>query len=606
MATLRGAARDSSAPGLLLNKTRNDGNICRAARWHGIDHPRQYDMTQLDQLYRIAKDWKKNIKQQAKFLRKTHLRECRARAQAQRDLQKANDIWAIMLQEQSSSMWGRINRVTQPPHAGALMSVEREIDGQVVEFTEEEALVDNILDVIRDRYSGAEDAPISNCSITDKLGDFGFTELGLKIISGEFELPDNLRESTIRVLRAIGDIGSRHMDDNIDPTLLPERYCGLWGRAREATSSSMSGLHFGHYIASTGSKLISRSMARKISLHSKLGHPPDRWLNVLMVMLEKKLSVRLIPKLRAILLKEADHNLHDGFVFGSLMLDHARENGLVPEEQLAEKAKTAEDGVWIKVLKADYARLKREALGIIAADAANCYDMVNHLILALLLRAIGIPFGPIISMLLSIKLMRYYLRTGFGESKRAMCPEDSTRRCHGLNQGSRAAPPCWTVISSISLYSTRGDSFGPGPADSGTGVNRRLWDDTGDWHYNSLLADDGHELTVPTREGREAIDLFPVHVGKETLGVFTAPDGNSQDHLAKIVDKVKTWVARISTGRLPASYNWNSYIYQLWMGVRYGIGALPADRDEIISGFLHETDRSMLPFLGVNRNIRTG
>ena len=87
--------------------------------------------------------------------------------------------------------------------------------------------------------------------------------------------------------------------------------------------------------------------------------------------------------------------------------------------------------------------------------------------------------------------------------------------------------------------------------------------------------------------------------------MFTAPDGNSQDHMAKITDKVKTWIARISTGRLPASFNWTSYIYQLWMGVRYGIGALPADREEI-SGFLQETDRSMLPFLGVNRNIKTG
>jgi hypothetical protein len=282
-------------------------------------------------------------------------------------------------------------------------------------------------------------------------------------------------------------------------------------------------------------------------------------------MLEKKPGVRLIPKLRAILLKEADHNLHDGFVFGSLMLDHARENGLVPEEQLAEKAKTAEDGVWIKVLKADYARLRREALGIIAADAANCYDMVNHIILALLLRAIGIPFGPIISMLLSIKLMRYYLRTGFGESKRAMRPEDSTRRRHGLNQGSRAAPPCWTIISSMlveiqraqghiatvitpitrvvssivgflyvddtDLYILREeivsaqdlliaaqeatDDWCDGLFDTGGGAKPEKsvghlftieWDDTGDWYYNSLLAEDGYELTVPTREGREACE----------------------------------------------------------------------------------------------------
>lgn len=30
-----------------------------------------------------------------------------------------------------------------------------------------------------------------------------------------------------------------------------------------------------------------------------------------------------------------------------------------------------------------------------------------------------------------------------------MGPSDSTRWHHGLNQGSRAAPPCWTVISSM-------------------------------------------------------------------------------------------------------------------------------------------------------------
>jgi hypothetical protein len=262
-----------------------------------------------------------------------------------------------------------------------------------VEFTEEKALVENILDVIRDRYSGAEDAPISNCSITEHLGDFGFTELSfsLKIIAGDFEAPDDLRASTVRVLEAIGKIGSQHMNDNSDPTMHPHHYTGIWNVARKTTSSSISGLHFGHYIAAAGSKELTRGLSSmKISLHSKLGSPPDRWFNVLLiVMLEKKVGVVLIPKLRAILLKEADHNAHDGFIFGNLMLNHARDCGLIPEEQLAEKAKTAEDGVWIKVLKADYARLKREALGIIAADEANCYDMVNHTILAMLLSAIA-------------------------------------------------------------------------------------------------------------------------------------------------------------------------------------------------------------------------
>jgi hypothetical protein len=56
--------------------------------------------------------------------------------------------------------------------------------------------------------------------------------------------------------------------------------------------------------------------------------------------------------------------------------------------------------LWAKEPKANYARPRREALAILAADAANCYDiMVNHLILALLLQAIGVPFSANICML---------------------------------------------------------------------------------------------------------------------------------------------------------------------------------------------------------------
>lgn len=88
-------------------------------------------------------------------------------------------------------------------------------------------------------------------------------------------------------------------------------------------------------------------------------------------------------------------------------------------------------------------------------------------------------------------------------------------------------------------------------------------------------------------------------------GVFNAPAGNSDAHLNKVIEKVQTWIERIKNGRLPAHFVWTSYIHQLWMGVRYGIGELPADRDEV-DGFLQDADRAILPYAGVNRNIRTG
>jgi hypothetical protein len=149
----------------------------------------------------------------------------------------------------------------------------------------------------------------------------------------------------------------------------------------------------------------------------RTGAAPLRWRNVLMVMLEKKIGCALVGKLRAILLKEADDNFHSGVMFGGRMMDRAQEIGFIPEEQMAERQCTVEDCVFQKIRMHDYARLRRSAYSVVSADAANCYDRVNHIILALLLWALGMPHGPIAAMLLTIASMKYYLRTGFGESK---------------------------------------------------------------------------------------------------------------------------------------------------------------------------------------------
>jgi ribose/xylose/arabinose/galactoside ABC-type transport system permease subunit len=101
----------------------------------------------------------------------------------------------------------------------------------------------------------------------------------------------------------------------------------------------------------------------------------------------------------------------------------------------------------MKVLYHDLARLLRRPYSATSADAANCYDRVHHIIMALLLWALGMPMGPIAAMLLTIASMRYYIRTGFGESKTFMGGEKATARMHGLNQGNRAASHCWSLLS---------------------------------------------------------------------------------------------------------------------------------------------------------------
>jgi hypothetical protein len=75
--------------------------------------------------------------------------------------------------------------------------------------------------------------------------------------------------------------------------------------------------------------------------------------------------------------------------------------------------------------------------------------------------------------------------------------------------------------------------------------------DEGQWYCEALV--EGYSLTVLTLNGPEEIELCSADEGKETLGVVTAPDGNSKGHFQKVKDKLNTWIARIKVYRQPAS-----------------------------------------------------
>ncbi len=123
-----------------------------------------------------------------------------------------------------------------------------------------------------------------------------------------------------------------------------------WKSRKESTSSSVSGLHFGHYIAGTQSNHVSHFHALKATLVMKRGIVLDRWSRGLSVMLEKMFGCALITKLRSILLMEADFNAANTIVFGQRMLDHAKNHNLIPEEIYSKRNRLAEDGTLTKVI----------------------------------------------------------------------------------------------------------------------------------------------------------------------------------------------------------------------------------------------------------------
>ena len=133
-------------------------------------------------------------------------------------------------------------------------------------------------------------------------------------------------------------------------------------------------------------------------------------------MLEKTLGVTLVTKLRAIFLMEGDFNATNKIVYGVRMLQNARTYQMMPEEIFSKKNRMADDGTLCKTLFFNIARQARVGAAIASVDASNCYDRIAHAMASLIFQAFGVPTTAVESMLGAIENMKFFLRTGFGDS----------------------------------------------------------------------------------------------------------------------------------------------------------------------------------------------
>ncbi len=142
----------------------------------------------------------------------------------------------------------------------------------------------------------------------------------------------------------------------------------------------------------------------------------ERWAKGLSVMLQKLFGCSLITKLRAILLMQADFNGANKMVYGTRMLEQARNNNLMPKEVFSKHNKMANDGTLMKVLTCDVIRQTRRSAGIASVNADSCYDRIAHAIASLVFQEFGVPLSASKSMLTTIQNMKFFLRTRFGDS----------------------------------------------------------------------------------------------------------------------------------------------------------------------------------------------
>ena len=146
-------------------------------------------------------------------------------------------------------------------------------------------------------------------------------------------------------------------------------------------------------------------------------------------------------KMRYIQLYEADFNFFQQFIFGREAMTSLTDNGFLPEEHFSKKESTAEDAKVDKALTEDLSRQARHPTAVVSVDAAQCYDRVNHVIMALVWLALIGNMAPILVLLHCMQNMKLFHRTGFGDPTTFLDGGGLTKYLMGLGQGSRGAPP---------------------------------------------------------------------------------------------------------------------------------------------------------------------
>ena len=245
--------------------------------------------------------------------------------------------------------------------------------------------------------------------------------------------------ATRELFEEIAHIRGMVPSDSVNGLISQERWQQRWKKVKEDTSSSQSGLHFGHYIAGTDCDYISQFHALQVLLALKKGIVLERWLKGLSVMLEKMFGVRLVSKLRAILLMEADFNAMNKEVYGVRMLDNARRYKLIPEEIFSKQNCTADNGGLAKTLFYDIPRQTRTPAAIASVDASNCYDRIAHAMASLIFQSFGVKSTAVSAMLEMIQEMKFFLRTAYGDSK-TFAGSSIKIKTQGLGQGNGASP----------------------------------------------------------------------------------------------------------------------------------------------------------------------
>ena len=189
-------------------------------------------------------------------------------------------------------------------------------DPILIWHSDKDTVEQKIMENNKIQFQLMESTPAMNEPLLSDLGFLSDTDATKRILNGTYICPEGVDAYTKNFIASLQITAPIDPADFIPNTVSLQDYQAHWKRSKECTSSSISGLHFGHWKAAAESDFLSKLHALFTDIIISTSYSPVWWQQGLSVMLEKKKGVCIPSKLCAILLMEADFNLPNKLFFG--------------------------------------------------------------------------------------------------------------------------------------------------------------------------------------------------------------------------------------------------------------------------------------------------
>jgi hypothetical protein len=570
-------------------------------------------------------------------------------------------LHTTLKKEESRKTWRIINATRGIVKLESVREVTCNKEGIDIRFTDQEEVEKCIIDEVSHRFRLTEQwSPFRTGPLADAVGLLGDSPAADNIINGTFEADFDIDHHTKEIIKLLKLPASIKKEGPINFILSAQNFSSHWKHAKESTSSSISGMHFGHYKTAALNPILSKIHSIKATLCLRLGYALRRWIKGLQVMLQKIKGNFSVEKLRAILLIEADYNWITKEMIGRRLIGNATRFQAIQSENFGGvKGSSSIDLGACRLLFWDTLRQRRCAGGVASVDASNCYDRVVHNVAALAARRWGMPSSVMVCILSTISRMCFFLRTFHGVSSQSYGGNESDP-FQGLCQGNGGAPGLWLCVACLLvdymhdqghaiemiapitlamivivalLFVDDNDLLSVAPNGSPlieevlpslqekvstwegglkvTGgalkpakckfqVVGHKWRD-GKWSY--ICPASSPQLSIQgDDDAGHLIEYVPHTESMEVVGLWQAPDGNSNKQVDALIHKATEWATQLNKNGSSRHLAWINFSCCIWRSIAYPLPAttISMSQGDLISKALLRTS---LPMMGIERSF---